>query len=209
LGQPLREASDILQPDDLVGVGGMGQVFVARDTRLERHVAIKLLHPDLGDSALATARFEREAKMLSLVVHPNAVVICDCGKHNGAFYIVMAYVDGESLADWLGRKGPMQLDEVLTVTRQVASGLAEAHALGIIHRDIKPAICCCVGWVRALCWRQSSLSVWRAATKNTQVLQRLKAFWVRRRTCRRNKFRVKRSMAAAISIRWRWWCMKC
>ena len=148
LGQPLSEASDILQPDDLVGAnyvverlvggGGMGQVFVARDTRLERRVTIKLLHPDLGDSALATARFEREAKMLSRVVHPNVVAIYDYGQHNGAFYIVMEYVDGESLAEWLGRKGPMQLDEVLTVTRQIASGLAEAHALGIIHRDIKP-----------------------------------------------------------------------
>ncbi len=138
----------ILHPGDVIGEtyvvegcvggGGMGQVFVARDRRLDRRVAIKLWHTEVGQSDAASARFEREARMLSRVVHPNVVAIYDYGQRDGAWYIVMELVDGLSLGEWLAKHGPLSLDDTLTVTRQVASSLAEAHALGIIHRDIKP-----------------------------------------------------------------------
>lgn len=123
--------------DRFLAGGGMGQVFIARDTRLDRLVAIKLLHAERG-SQEAEARFQREAKALSRVVHPNVVGIHAFGRLGDGWYLAMEYVEGHSLHDQLSRHGPMSLPDVVSITRQVASGLAEAHAYGIIHRDIKP-----------------------------------------------------------------------
>ncbi len=121
----------------LLGGGGMGQVYLARDPRLDRLVAIKLLHEDVALSEEADSRFRREARALSRVVHPNVVGIHAFGRRDATWYLVMEYVEGYSLEQVL-EDGPMPLAEVVHITRQVASGLAEAHALGIIHRDVKP-----------------------------------------------------------------------
>lgn len=116
----------------------MGQVFVARDTRLDRRVAIKLMLGNLIGSAAADARFLREAQVLSRVVHPNIVAIHDFGRHGENRYLIMEFVEGESLERLLARNGSLPLEEFVPIVRQVAAGLAEAHALGIVHRDIKP-----------------------------------------------------------------------
>ena len=142
-----------LEPGDLVadtwiverslGAGGMGTVYLARDVRLDRPVAIKLLHAEFAASDEAELRFKREARALSRVLHPNVVGIHAFGRHamrdaNEAWYLVMEYVEGKSL-DQIVRDGPLELSLALELTRQVAAGLAEAHALGIVHRDVKPA----------------------------------------------------------------------
>ncbi|MSP91421.1 MAG: tetratricopeptide repeat protein [Myxococcales bacterium] len=121
-----------------LGAGGIGVVYLARDVRLDRPVAIKLLHAEFAASEDAEARFKREARALSRVLHPNVVGIHAFGRHRDAWYLVMEYVEGKSL-DQIVRDGPLDLGLALELTRQVAAGLAEAHALGIVHRDVKPA----------------------------------------------------------------------
>ncbi|MBI5610625.1 MAG: protein kinase [Deltaproteobacteria bacterium] len=120
-----------------LGGGGMGQVYLARDLRLDRLVAIKLLHAEIAASDEAEARFRREARALSRVLHPNVVGIHAFGRHAETWYLVMEYVEGRSLEAML-QEGALTVEVAVDLTRQIAAGLAEAHALGIVHRDIKP-----------------------------------------------------------------------
>jgi RNA polymerase sigma-70 factor (ECF subfamily) len=121
-----------------LGAGGMGEVYRARDGRLDRDVAIKVLPERLADTAEALARFQREAKILAAVSHPNLVAIFDVGTDNGICFAVMEFLAGETLRELLGR-GTLPLARVLEIGTAVAEGLAAAHAHGVIHRDLKPA----------------------------------------------------------------------
>jgi RNA polymerase sigma-70 factor (ECF subfamily) len=121
-----------------LGAGGMGEVYRARDARLDRDVAIKVLPKSLASSAEALARFQREAKLLAAVSHPNLVTIFDVGTDRGISFAVMEFLAGETLRDLLGR-GALPLARVLEIGAAVAEGLAAAHAHGVIHRDLKPA----------------------------------------------------------------------
>jgi len=116
-----------------IGVGGMGEVWRARDTRLERQVAIKVLPPDLANDSGLRRRFEREAQTVSQLAHPNICTLFDVGEN----YLVMELLDGETLADRLQR-GPLPFDEVLRYGIQIGDALDKAHRQGIIHRDLKP-----------------------------------------------------------------------
>jgi serine/threonine protein kinase len=119
-----------------LGAGGMGEVYRARDTRLDRIVAVKILPGHLsGPEALQ--RFDREARAISSLSHPNVCHLYDVGQHNGTHYLVMEYLEGETLADRL-RKGPLPLDQVLKVGIEICSGLEAAHRNGVVHRDLKP-----------------------------------------------------------------------
>ena len=120
-----------------LGGGGMGQVYEARDTRLDRRVAIKTLRPDLLSDPQARRRFEREAKALSGLNHPNICTVFDIGHQDGLDFIVMEYIDGATLAALLDRS---TFDEVTTLRYavQAAEALAEAHEHGVLHRDVKP-----------------------------------------------------------------------
>jgi serine/threonine protein kinase len=120
----------------LLGAGGMGMVYHARDTRLERTVAIKILS-QLSDDPAHKQRFEREARAISGLNHPNICTLHDVGHQNGIDYLVMECVEGETLAKRLER-GPLPVDQVLRVGAQIADALTAAHAHGIIHRDLKP-----------------------------------------------------------------------
>src|SRR5215831_10918395 len=120
------------------GAGGMGEVYRARDARLDRDVAIKVLPERLAGTAEALARFEREAKALAALSHPNLVTIFDVGTEQGISFAVMEFLAGETLQARLGR-GALPLSSVLEIGAAVAEGLAAAHARGIIHRDLKPA----------------------------------------------------------------------
>ncbi len=120
-----------------IGAGGMGEVWRARDTRLDRQVAIKVLPVALAQNEQFRARFEREAKTISQLNHPNICTLHDIGYENGTSYLVMESLEGESLADRLAR-GPLPLTEVLRYGAQVAAALDRAHRAGIVHRDLKP-----------------------------------------------------------------------
>jgi eukaryotic-like serine/threonine-protein kinase len=120
-----------------LGAGGMGEVYRARDTRLERTVAIKVLNAQLVGSAELRARFEREAKVISQLQHPHICVLHDVGNEGPIDYLVMEFLQGESLAERL-RKGPLAADQVLTVAIEIADALEKAHRAGVVHRDLKP-----------------------------------------------------------------------
>ena len=122
-----------------LGQGGMGVVYQARDPRLDRHVAIKLLPPDLTRDETAKQRFLQEAKAASALDHPNICTIFEINEtDDGQLYLVMAHYDGETLKDRIAR-GPLTLNDAIDISAQVGEGLAKAHAAGIVHRDIKPA----------------------------------------------------------------------
>lgn len=117
-----------------LGVGGMGEVYRARDTRLDRTVAIKILPPHLSDHATRRQRFEREAKVISSLNHPYICTLYDVGRQDGVDFIVMEYLEGESLAARLA-KGPLPLPQVLQYGTQIASALDKAHRNGVTHRQ--------------------------------------------------------------------------
>src|SRR6266571_505820 len=122
-----------------IGRGGMGVVFNARDERLKRHVAIKVLPPELAFRDEIRLRFLREAETAARLSHPHIVPIHSVGEGpDGLVYFVMAYVDGESLAAKLKRRGRLPPDESRRIIQETADALGAAHALGIIHRDVKP-----------------------------------------------------------------------
>ncbi|HEV2904139.1 MAG TPA: serine/threonine-protein kinase, partial [Pyrinomonadaceae bacterium] len=129
-----------------LGRGAMGQVYVARDENLiTRRVAVKTIRPDvLSDEDLqegeAIARFEREARTAASVQHPNVIGVTDFGKsEEGVFFLVMEYVEGESLYQLLRREGTIPVQRALALLRQTCAGVEAAHDEGILHRDLKPA----------------------------------------------------------------------
>ena len=121
-----------------IGAGGMGVVYKARDTKLDRVVALKFLPEDLLRDKIAKERFTQEAKSASKLDHPNICTIHAVEEVDDRLFIAMAYYEGETLQEVID-KGPMKIDEVLTITNKVADGLHEAHSKGIVHRDIKPS----------------------------------------------------------------------
>jgi RNA polymerase sigma-70 factor (ECF subfamily) len=126
---------EILAP---IGAGGMGEVYRARDARLGRDVAVKVLPEQLANTATALARFEREAKTLAALSHPNLVVIFDVGRDRGISFAVMEFLAGETLLQCL-RRGALPLPRLLEIGVALAEGLSAAHAHGVVHRDLKPA----------------------------------------------------------------------
>ena len=120
-----------------LGAGGMGEVYRARDTRLGRDVAIKVLPQHLSAQPEVRARFEREAKTVSGLNHPHICTLYDVGREGDADYLVMELIEGETLADRL-RRGPLPVSDVLRFGAQVADALDRAHRAGVIHRDLKP-----------------------------------------------------------------------
>jgi len=120
-----------------LGAGGMGEVYRARDTRLDRTVAVKILPTHLSESPEARQRFDREARAISSLSHPNICHLYDVGQHNGISYLVMEYLEGETLGERL-RKGRLPLEQVFRVGVEICQGLEQAHCSGVIHRDLKP-----------------------------------------------------------------------
>ena len=134
-------AGDRLGPYEIlsrIGDGGMGEVWRAKDTRLNRTVAIKLLGGEQTNQPDFHARFEREAKAISSFNHPHICTVHDFGTANGQQFLVLEYLDGETLAARL-RRGPMRMEEFLRCAMDVLAALSQAHRQGLVHRDLKPA----------------------------------------------------------------------
>jgi len=124
--------------EGVIGDGGMARVYRARDTRLERTVAIKVLRDQFTSEPEFVARFKQEARLAASLAHPNIVGVFDVGEEGGRYYMVMEYVPGENLKQIIAREAPMPLDIVISYMRQLAAALDYAHSHGVIHRDIKP-----------------------------------------------------------------------
>src|SRR5262245_21157854 len=128
-----------------IGAGGMGSVYRARDTRLDRTVALKVLSDQIARDDDFRQRFEREARTISKLAHPNICTLFDVGEHDGSPFIVMECLEGETLAARLDRTSQAEppaglpIDEALKVAGEISSALYEAHRAGVVHRDLKPA----------------------------------------------------------------------
>src|ERR1700704_3630066 len=120
-----------------IGAGGMGEVYRARDTRLDRIVAIKVLPTHLADRTELRERFEREARTIASLNHPHICTLFDIGQQDGIDYLVMEYLEGETLAQRL-LKGPLRLEQVWQYAIEMADALDKAHRKGVTHRDLKP-----------------------------------------------------------------------
>lgn len=134
-GDKINDRYEIIK---LIGEGGMANVYLAYDTILERNVAVKVLRGDLADDEKFVRRFQREALSASSLSHPNIVEMYDVGEDNGNFYIVMEYIDGQTLKQLIKKRGHLTVPEAIDIMLQLTDGLAHAHDSYIIHRDIKP-----------------------------------------------------------------------
>ena len=140
VGSPVGKTISRYRVEELLGSGGMGAVYRARDERLDRAVALKILSEDALTSSSARQRFVREAQLAATLNHPNIVTIYEVEEADGYHFIAMEYVEGETLLELERRSGPvLAVDVVIHIAADVLRGLEGAHAKGIIHRDIKPA----------------------------------------------------------------------
>ena len=162
-----------------LGAGGMGEVYRARDTRLDRTVAIKVLPQHLADTPEARQRFEREARAVSALNHPHICTLHDVGSQDGTEYLVMEYLEGETLAARL-EKGPLPVEQVLKLGIEIADALDKAHRQGIVHRDLKPgnimltksgAKLLDFGLAKAAMPAASGMTLTAAVTRTTPVTQ--------------------------------------
>ena len=134
-GQKVNDRYEIIKS---IGEGGMANVYLAKDTILERNVAIKVLRGDLENDEKFIRRFQREARSVSDLSHPNIVEVYDVGEEEGQHYIVMEYIEGRTLKQLIQKRGALTVPEVIDIMTQLTDGLATAHEAYIIHRDIKP-----------------------------------------------------------------------
>ncbi len=121
-----------------IGEGGMGEVYLAKDTKLDREVAVKVLPATFSENKERLARFEREARLLASLNHPNIAAIFGLEESEGVHFLALEYVPGETLAERI-KRGPIPVDDALPLFKQIAEGLEAAHEKGVIHRDLKPA----------------------------------------------------------------------
>lgn len=135
---PARAAGERYRFERPLGEGGMASVHLARDAELDRAVAVKVLADHLADDPEVRARFLREGRLAARLAHPNVVAVFDAGERDGRPFLVMEHVEGETLAERLGRGGALPPEEAVRLVLQACAGLGHAHAAGVVHRDVKP-----------------------------------------------------------------------
>jgi serine/threonine protein kinase len=215
---PIPEGTQLgpYQIHSLLGAGGMGEVYKATDTRLNRTVAIKTLPEHLSGTPDRRQRFEREARAVSSLNHPHICALYDIGSQNGADYIVMEYLEGQTLAERL-LNGPLPKIELLRSGMQIADALYKAHEQGIVHRDLKPAnVFLTKNGVKLLDFGLAKLQQAASAipsgvsalpTKNAILLKK-EPFSERFSIWRRNSWRAGTPIIEPTSLRWEWCSMK-
>src|SRR5215467_9597845 len=201
----------------LLGKGGMGEVYRAHDTKLNRDVAIKVLPDVFANDPERVARFHREAQSVAALNHPNIAAIYDLEETHGAKFLVLELVEGETLADLL-RRGPLPLDETLNVTHQICEALEAAHEKGVIHRDLKPANVKVTpegkvkvldfGLAKALDSTPASSNL-HSRPRSASVQRRQEWFWGRRPTCHLSKPEASTRLHAATSFPLGVSCSRC
>ena len=193
-----------------LGAGGMGEVYRARDTRLDRTVAIKVLPDQFSQNPDLKQRFEREARAISSLNHPHICTLYDVGHQDGTDYLVMEYLEGESLAARLAR-GALPLRETLRIGMEVADALEKAHRGGIVHRDLKPgnimltksgAKLLDFGLAKSAHTPVSVTAFSDAVTSPVSPATVQGTFWGRSSTCRRSRLQGRTPMPAATSSPW-------
>ena len=121
-----------------IGTGGMADVYKAKDHKLNRFVAVKVLKPEFREDTTFIRKFKSEAQAAAVLTHPNIVNVFDVGDDNGVYYIVMELIEGITLKEYISKKGKLSVKEATSIAIQVSMGLEAAHSHGIVHRDVKP-----------------------------------------------------------------------
>ena len=161
IGSFLSDRYEILSK---VGAGGMSDVYKAKDHKLNRFVAVKVLKPEFREDTTFIRKFKSEAQAAAVLTHPNIVNVFDVGDDNGVYYIVMELIEGITLKEYISKKGKLSVKEATSIAIQVSMGLEAAHSHGIVHRDVKPQniIISMDGKVKV-----TDFGIARAATSNT------------------------------------------
>jgi eukaryotic-like serine/threonine-protein kinase len=170
----LQRTFDHFVPVETLGAGGMGTVYKARDTQLERFVALKLLHKDLSSEADRDVQLQQEARIAASVNHPNVMQILSLGTDHGQFYVVMELIDHGSLDDLIESQGRLPEHQVLDIGIQIARGLRAAHRKGLIHRDVKPAN---ILFVDEQAAKIGDFGLAAFATQNSEDIQSDRVIW--------------------------------
>jgi len=197
-----------------IGAGGMGEVYRARDTRLERIVAVKILPDHLSDRAELRERFERKARTIASLNHPHICTLHDIGQQDGTDFLVMEYLEGETLAERL-KKGPLPLNQVLQSAIEIADALDKAHRKGITHRDLKPGnIMLTKSGTKLLDFGLAKLKASSTASPLSQLptandnITAQGTILARSSTWLLNSSMVRRPMLARIFLHLAWWSMR-
>ena len=191
-----------------IGTGGMADVYKAKDHKLNRFVAVKVLKPEFREDTTFIRKFKSEAQAAAVLTHPNIVNVFDVGDDNGVYYIVMELIEGITLKEYISKKGKLSVKEATSIAIQVSMGLEAAHSHGIVHRDVKPQniIISKEGKVKVTDFGIAKATT--SQTVSTSAMGSVHYVWDLFITVHRNRSEADTVMRRVIFIHWVSQCMK-